>query len=251
MRRGFTLLELMIVIAMIAVLIALAIPGLLAAQRSSNERSGSATLKVVGTAQADFRANDRDNNRIRDFWTLDIYALYAMYPLDSAGAMPADSPSVAECIRLVEPSVAGADGQALDAGSPPYGNVNAADSIGSFSPKAGYLYRMFSSQETVAGPATLLNDTDGGGSGYGLAHDREAFGVMAFPESLVTGRTLFIMSQDFVVYKYAAVQSDYVSNYVGGATATSNPLNTAQAAYFDSVTMYPLSPSAVGCSKLD
>ena len=55
------LVELMIVIALIA---AIAIPRLTAAMRASNERSSS--------AEADFRANDRDGNKSLDFWTLDV-----------------------------------------------------------------------------------------------------------------------------------------------------------------------------------
>src|SRR5499426_4212981 len=78
MKKGFTLIELMIVIAIIAVIAAIAIPGLLAAQRSSNERNASTSLKTVTTAESDFRSNDRDGNRVNDFWTADVWALYGL-----------------------------------------------------------------------------------------------------------------------------------------------------------------------------
>ena len=139
MKKGFTLIELMIVIAIIAVIAAIAIPGLLAAQRSSNERNASTSLKTVTTAQADFRSNDRDGNRSMDFWTADVYALYGMIGITgSSTAAPADSATASNIIKLLEPSLAGADGrtdQAL------YGNVEFSGAIVNGSVKAGYAFR--------------------------------------------------------------------------------------------------------------
>jgi prepilin-type N-terminal cleavage/methylation domain-containing protein len=57
MRRrilGFTLIELMIVIAIIAIIAAIAIPGLLRARIASNEGAASASLKSLVSAQASF-----------------------------------------------------------------------------------------------------------------------------------------------------------------------------------------------------
>lgn len=54
--KGFTLIELMIVIAIIAIIAAIAIPGILSAIRSSNERNASASLKQVSNAQPMFRS---------------------------------------------------------------------------------------------------------------------------------------------------------------------------------------------------
>src|SRR5574342_594878 len=100
-KKGFTLIELMIVIAIIAVIAAIAIPGLLASQRASNERSASASLKTLATANADFQANDRDANRLKDYWTVDVSGLYVLVP---AGAT--------EMVKLIEISVAAADFEA-------------------------------------------------------------------------------------------------------------------------------------------
>src|SRR5436190_13328249 len=85
-QKGFTLIELMIVIAIIAIIAAIAIPGLLSSQRASNERNASTSLKTLSSAEADFRANDRDWNHVNDFWTANVAGLYTMTSSAVTGA---------------------------------------------------------------------------------------------------------------------------------------------------------------------
>src|SRR5438045_2944647 len=106
-KGGFTLIELMIVIAIIAIIAAIAIPGLLSSQRASNERNAATSLKTLTAAEADFRANDRDGNKINDFWTANVSGLYTMTNASITGntANSTTDPSV----KLIELSIASAD----------------------------------------------------------------------------------------------------------------------------------------------
>ena len=53
-QKGFSLMELLIVVAIILIIAAIAIPNLMSARRSANESSGAATVRTINTAEVTY-----------------------------------------------------------------------------------------------------------------------------------------------------------------------------------------------------
>ena len=70
MKKGFTLIELMIVIAIIAIIAAIAIPNLIEARKHGNEAAAIGALKTITTAQSLFREGDKETDTNFDYGTL-------------------------------------------------------------------------------------------------------------------------------------------------------------------------------------
>ena len=125
--------------------------------------SASASLKTLASAQADFRANDRDGNRVREYWHGDIAGLYVLKGIDG------------QPIKNIDISIAAADAN-------PVTDIHLLASPGC---KAGYYFRALRPPD----------EADWWEPGQ--------FGACAFPKTYGTrtGRFTFFISQDNTIYK--------------------------------------------------
>jgi hypothetical protein len=145
------------------------------------ERRASASLKTISSAQADFRANDRDENKINDFWTGDIAGLYAVKTADG------------EMIKLIEVSVAAADAAPL-AVEGPWGKLDPEEA------QPDYRFQAMLLDRSTDPPEAYRQDTEGVRK-MGIVHHHAKFGACAFPaEYGVSGLRTYIINEGNTVF---------------------------------------------------
>jgi hypothetical protein len=177
------------------------IPGLLSSGRASNEMNARASIRTIVSAELDFRANDRDGNRVNDFWTGDVKGLYTMTSADEPGTLIDDTTDDPP-LGLIELSIAcaDADGTLIPAG----GENHPFDTISRPSDKSGYWYAVLSRDRSVSNPAESSYKTDTGGTPpMGKCHHLSKFGFVAFPDSVASGKYAFIVNESNACYRSA------------------------------------------------
>ncbi len=192
-----------IVIFLVILLLALlAIPGLFASGRVSNDRSATSRLKTLTSAEADFRANDRDWNHVNDYWTGDVKSLYTLTSSAIPGARggPEDPP-----IKLIEMRLAAADADGTFIES---GGENTDLSLYRVPDhRDGYWYAALE-RDLGAKPAEALYRQDTGGTPpMGACHHLSKFGFVSFPDSQSAGPYVYLVNESNVVFRRSTIGS--------------------------------------------
>ena len=160
-----------VVLLLLAVAALIVVPGVLSAKRAANERDASAALKTLASAQADFRGNDRDGNKIQDFWTGDVASLYDLVPVGGG-----------EPIKLIEKELADADPSRP--GAKPY---------------RGYWFTVLEKDEDGT---SYAEDTKGEGAEGQKNRALSRFGFCAYPaEYGVSGSATFYINEGNTIFK--------------------------------------------------
>src|SRR5262245_3523532 len=144
------------IVFLLAGLFSMATPLIFSTGRNYSERYSSSSIRTMASAEADFRANDRDWNHFNDFWTGDVAGLYGIVPAkltdeekeryktlsflmpDNDGTTP---------IKLIELSTALADGNPIANAYPPVNGV-----FGTAAPKGEGWYAALRADRSVSPP---------------------------------------------------------------------------------------------------
>jgi len=205
--KGFTLIELMIVVAIIAIIAAIAIPSLLRSRLAANETSAAGALRNIGSTEAAWRQNDADGNGLPDYWTADWSGFFRI-------ADGASNPS-----KFTDVAIAKADVAPLAAGAAPRPFMTAIVApVGTPASKSGYFFRAMIG--TVDGVATPYQQ-DGGDADILAWENSSRFGFGAHAEAYnSSGVNSFLTTEDGVVWAKdlgSAAVAGIFGGYGGGA----------------------------------
>ncbi len=193
---GFTLIELMIVVAIIAIIAAIAIPKLMSARISANENAAVATLRSIASAQAQLESSvaiDTDADGGGEFGFFG----------ELSGAVPmrvydpvADAPGAGGAADVLDPPI-------LSTG---FGDVEADAGGEGIVERQGYYFKMFLPDATVGGvtPEVAEAGTGGTGATFPSSDDAEIlWACYAWPvDAEKTGNRCFFINQEGDLLQY-------------------------------------------------
>jgi len=186
---GFTLTELMIVIAIIAIIAAIAIPSMSEAQKNANEASAITSLRQYLSAQGTYKRTDYDMDGVKEY-AAELDVLYDW-----------DGPGPAEPIKLIDGAMAKAE--IVDGYTDANGRHQCA--------RQGYYFRdMENARNGDPATAFTVDSSDQPPQGY-----IDGFGLAAVPKTYgSSGRKTFIIDAQGSVYEKVIVGLDFLT-YAG------------------------------------
>lgn len=148
---GFTLIELMIVVAIIAIIASIAIPKLMSARLSANEAAAIATLRSISSSQAQIQSSsaiDTDGDGAGEYG----------YFAEMAGTFPM---RINVGLGVAGPGVVGTDELNPSVLSTAFGAVDA----NGFVSRSGYFFQMWLPDVTGGGATPAIAEAANGGAG--------------------------------------------------------------------------------------
>lgn len=196
---GFTLIELMIVVAIIAIIASVAIPKLMSARLSANESAAIATLRSLSSAQAQVQSSSAIDS------DADGGGEYGCF-----GELSGADPLRVSAAGVPAAGVANQDELTPSVLSAAFGNVDANSMV----QRSGYIFQMWLPTATAGGVTGAITEEAGGGYQAGPFPDSNNCEVMwacyAWPiQAGNSGNRVFFINQEGDLLQFANRQAVY------------------------------------------